>query len=449
MVWYKEDGELNADASLTELSEHDTKGRKGMLLTIPKTKSSDEGNYVCLISNPQLGHVVISTPAILFVEHSSERPIIDPPEQTANEGEPVRFRCYVPGERNARLRWSYDRPDGALPPYVQDDHGVLTIQRADQSHHGEYYCTYDAPQGSLHSEPARLNVVSRPGAPPRPEASPTDQTVGVGEPARFHCDPNSETPARVTWGYREPNGPLRGDVVQEGDDIIVRSADESNAGEYICTATNEFGSADAAPVRLHVSENEEPPTARVVPRVWNGKPGDRHQFRCIASGVPQPEITWSGPEGGPLPDEVNDIGGGVLDFSNGRVDLNGDYTCTAVNILGEASDHGSVNIGPSLTVRTTPPGPRIVLTAGEPLEVKCEAFGEPTPEVEWLHDPGPERGDLPDDFKPVTISEMFIRHPAVGTGNAGVYTCKGSNSQASATKDIHVEGSIDKQHLIS
>lgn len=64
--------------------------------------------------------------------------------------------------------------------------------------------------------------------------------------------------------------------------------------------------------------------------------------------------------------------------------MNGDYTCTATNVVGEASDHGSVNIGPSLTIRTSPPGPRIVLTAGEPLEVKCEAFGEPEPEVEWL-----------------------------------------------------------------
>lgn len=61
-----------------------------------------------------------------------------------------------------------------------------------------------------------------------------------------------------------------------------------------------------------------------------------------------------------------------------------------------------------------------------------------SPDVEWLHDPGPERGDLPDDFVPVTISEQFIRHPAVGLGNAGRYTCKGSNQFATVTKDIYV-----------
>lgn len=58
----------------------------------------------------------------------------------------------------------------------------------------------------------------------------------------------------------------------------------------------------------------------------------------------------------------------------------------------------------------------------------------------FCSDPGPERGDLPDDFKPVTISEQFIRHPSIGLGNAGIYTCRGSNIQASAKKDIYIEG---------
>ncbi|KAI6183631.1 hypothetical protein M3Y97_00509100 [Aphelenchoides bicaudatus] len=116
-----------------------------------------------------------------------------------------------------------------------------------------------------------------------------------------------------------------------------------------------------------------------------------------------------------------------------------DYTCTAVNVVGEASDKGQVLISPSIKLVTTPHGPRITLKVGEPLEIKCEAFGEPDPDVEWLHDPGPERGDLPDDFVPVTISEQFIRHPAVGLGNAGRYTCKGSNQFATVTKDIYVE----------
>lgn len=93
------------------------------------------------------------------------------------------------------------------------------------------------------------------GKPPRPVATPSDQVVKLGETARFHCDPNSDTPATVRWGYETPDGPLRGDVVPEGNDLVIRSADNSDAGEYICTATNQYGSGEAEPVRLHVSES--------------------------------------------------------------------------------------------------------------------------------------------------------------------------------------------------
>lgn len=130
--------------------------------------------------------------------------------------------------------------------------------------------------------------------------------------------------------------------------------------------------------------DEEPPTARVEPRVFNGKPGDRHQFKCHTTGLPPPQVSWSGPNGGALPEGVVDLGGGVLDITNARKELEGDYTCTAINVVGEATDHGTVHLGPSLSVITNPHGPRIILTVGEPLEIKCEAFGDPDPDVEWV-----------------------------------------------------------------
>lgn len=93
------------------------------------------------------------------------------------------------------------------------------------------------------------------GKPPLPIATPNDQVVKVGETARFHCDPNSDTPANIRWGYGTPDGPLRGDVVSDGNDLIISSADSSAAGEYFCIATNQYGSGEAEPVRLHITES--------------------------------------------------------------------------------------------------------------------------------------------------------------------------------------------------
>jgi hypothetical protein len=94
-----------------------------------------------------------------------------------------------------------------------------------------------------------------PGTPPRPVATPPVITVKRGDKARFHCDANSDSPAEVHWRGAD-NGPLRGDAIQEGDDLIIENADESTAGEYICQATNQFGTGQSEPVRLIITDSK-------------------------------------------------------------------------------------------------------------------------------------------------------------------------------------------------
>ncbi|KAI1726706.1 immunoglobulin domain-containing protein [Ditylenchus destructor] len=420
------------------------------VLTFPSVSEADDGGYICSVSDPQTGSPIHSPVARLHVRRH-------PPEQTVRRGQPARIRCWVPDSPHSQLTWS--RSGGApLPDGARDDgRGNLYIAQTQSHHVGDYECSATDPQvpdrppqvsdpGRISLQPPVEEAVETPGQPPRPVATPPILTVKRGEEARFHCDANSASPAEIHWGYGSDNGPLRGDTVQEGDDVVIPAADDADAGEYICSATNRFGSGRADPVRLVITDNEEPPTARVEPKVWNGKPGERHQFKCHTTGVPPPQVSWSKNGGNGLPADVVDLGDGVLEISNARKEHEGDYTCHAVNIVGEASDFGTVIVGPSLTVITTPAGPKIILTVGEPLEIKCEAFGDPDPDVEWLHDPGPERGDLPDDFVPVTISEQFIRHPKIGLGNAGRYTCKGSNQFASVTRDIYIEV-VEPSHL--
>ena len=123
----------------------------------------------------------------------------------------------------------------------------------------------------------------------------------------------------------------------------------------------------------------------MVPKVWDGKPGDQYQFKCYVTGTPPLTIKWTKNSDKSLPDDVVDLDDGVLEISNAKKEVHeGTYTCTVTNDFGSDSDTGVVNIHPSLAVVTKPHGPRIHLTVGEPLEVECKAFGEPDPEVEWL-----------------------------------------------------------------
>ncbi|CAJ0931798.1 unnamed protein product, partial [Mesorhabditis belari] len=416
-------------------------------LKVERSEMDDAGDYICSAKDPNSGEIVDSVPAAVVIVDNELPPVdeaveIHPPSQTVPEKSSATIRCFVPGNPDAKL--SFKRVDGEPVSSESDENqGVLTFRTTSLSDTGDYVCVYHPDDGRppKQSTVSKLIVTSA-GTPPRPEATPPLLIVPPGAPARFHCNPNSNTPAKVKWGYGSADGPLRGDVQQDGDDLVINSADESLVGKYVCSATNDFGRGEAPPVELKISDEEQPPTAKVVPRTWIGKPHDRHQFDCIVTGVPTPTVTWTGPNGAPLAHDVTQLDDNKLDFADGRSELNGDYTCTAKNSVGEAQDHGSVLIGPTLHVITDPPGPRIVVGTGEPIRIKCMAVGapgDPEPEVEWLHDPGPERGDLPDDFVPITISEQYIHHPSIGLGNAGTYTCKGSNAVATATRNIYIE----------
>ena len=75
-------------------------------------------------------------------------------------------------------------------------------------------------------------------------------------------------------------------------------------------------------------------------------------------------------------------------LTDATMDLNGDYTCTAVNPVGEASDIGKVNILGGLKIEIIDPegpvGPVYKVQKGDPIEIQCRAFGQPEPTIEWL-----------------------------------------------------------------
>lgn len=101
-----------------------------------------------------------------------------------------------------------------------------------------------------------MDVQKPPGKPPAPVATPPQQTVPRGEPARFHCEPNSDTPAQIFWGFGSANGALPTDVSVDDQDILIHAADESTIGDYVCSATNEFGRGVAAPVHLSITDRK-------------------------------------------------------------------------------------------------------------------------------------------------------------------------------------------------
>lgn len=89
-------------------------------------------------------------------------PEVDPPEQTVNENDPSRIRCWVRDNPHARLSWSRKGGQPLSPDARDDGRGTLSISRTQLNHEGDYECTAidpSDPNRTPHiSDPARINV---------------------------------------------------------------------------------------------------------------------------------------------------------------------------------------------------------------------------------------------------------------------------------------------------
>lgn len=80
-------------------------------------------------------------------------------------------------------------------------------------------------------------------APPRIELNPTRQTVGPGENPSIICTATGDEPLHIEW---ETIGrPLPHSVSHSGGILQFHGITYSDAGKYVCKATNAAGTAEA------------------------------------------------------------------------------------------------------------------------------------------------------------------------------------------------------------
>ncbi|KAK6034690.1 immunoglobulin domain protein [Cooperia oncophora] len=316
----------------------------GNALKIPRAQLQDAGNYICTAVNDfGIGQ---SPPARLDVIRPAQRPKVDPMEQTVTEGEPARFRCWVPGNPDAELKWQRigHQP---LPSTVQEHQGILHIPRASQHEAGQYICTATDPKTKTpqDSDPATLNL------PTAPQVDPQEQTVNEGDPAQFRCWVPGNPQAVIRWSkksgeranffhmwYRVFRKILQylafpaGTLDRDGF-LRITSAKMSDAGDYICTATDPRGGppAEAPPARLNVNPPSFAP--QVDPPEQTVNEGDPAQFRCTVPGNPHAIIQWSKQTGEPFPPGTM-IRDGYIRINNARSSDAGAYICTATDPRG-------------------------------------------------------------------------------------------------------------------
>ncbi|XP_011055035.1 PREDICTED: LOW QUALITY PROTEIN: Down syndrome cell adhesion molecule-like protein Dscam2 [Acromyrmex echinatior] len=220
-------------------------------------------------------------------------------------------------------------------------------------------------------------------------------------------------------------------VVRDGS-LIIQSVEESDAGSYMCTASNSEGS-ETLEIRLTVSA---PLSVHVQPAIQTVDLGKSAYLTCTASGFPQAALYWL-KDGQPLR-----TGARVRTVSSERISVTsvaredrGMYQCFVRNEYEMAQGIAELRLGeiaPQLVYRfieqTMQPGPSVSL--------KCSAAGNPTPQISWLLDGFP----LPQNDRLligqyVTVYGDVISHVNITTvkpEDGGEYECIASSRAGDA-----------------
>ncbi|XP_065056473.1 uncharacterized protein LOC135684750 [Rhopilema esculentum] len=154
---------------------------------------------------------------------------------------------------------------------------------------------------------------------------------------------------------------------------------------------------------------------------------------CEANGNPPPKMFWTFGEQRPDSRYAFPMTG-ALTIVNITENDNGRITCVAENVLGNDT------MKTELSVLTKPRvflnAKKVIRTVGFPLEIKCNATGNPVPKLSWKKSHGVLRGraGLSADSKSITynLTKPFF-------ADAGYYICEATNDIGITRQSVLLE----------
>uniref|UniRef100_A0A674KBM4 Heparan sulfate proteoglycan 2 n=1 Tax=Terrapene triunguis TaxID=2587831 RepID=A0A674KBM4_9SAUR len=319
--WSKANGSLSSNAVLRESALH-----------IRPTVPEDSGTYRCLVSN-RVGSAETFAQVSVQGSAPSASPTVRVTPQTdvKGVGGTAEFTCSVTGDARARIEWF--REDGELPASHSVRNGVLRIQNLDRGCQGVYTCRVSSPSGQA-QDSARLVIQALPKVMINVRTSV--QSVLVGAAVEFECLAIGDPKAHITWS--KVGSRIRPEVVVSGGMVKIERVEQSDAGQYRCTATNDVGTVQSN-VILHV---QSIPQIAAQPEVKEVTMGSRAVFPCLASGFPVPEIKWTKLEGD-LPKDIC-LENNVLTIPSVKPEDAGIYVCTASNRQGKVTTFSMLKV---------------------------------------------------------------------------------------------------------
>lgn len=276
-------------------------------LQIRNIQQEDKGVYICKPNIFALGlsvdHVIN---VIVTVIPVFSMPIAISPT-TPKEGDHMMMTCRADGIPEPKYTFNKKDPSGVWVPVLEDSHGEYRIQNVTRTDDGDYQCVAVNKGGQAVS-----NTVLNVGIPPKIEAQSQpkeDQEnnrmamdcVAVGKPApslswrrkdndyEYSASTNSDEGVYVDESASEQELDEQTKLFRKMLTLVIPRLQASNAGKYVCEATNSAGrsSADFVINVLYKPNFDD----QQITDFWGWKGGSTN-LTCIANGNPSPIILW-------------------------------------------------------------------------------------------------------------------------------------------------------------
>nr|XP_060643330.1 roundabout homolog 3 [Anolis sagrei ordinatus] len=280
------------------LAAGDALGNSSELL-LRLNSSSDAG-----LNLLDLGNLTSTNGSRPRLEDASPRIIEHPSDLIVSKGEPATLNCKAEGRPTPIVEWYKDGervetdkedprshrmllPSGSLF-FLRIVHG-----RRSKPDEGVYVCVARNYLGEAVSRNASLEVaILRDDF----RQAPSDVVVAAGEPAVMECIPPRGHPEpTISWKKNNVRISDKDErITIRGGKLMMSNTRKSDAGMYICVATNMVGERDSEPAELVVFER---PTfiKRPINQVVLAE--DTVNFQCEVQGDPVPTSRWRKEEG--------------------------------------------------------------------------------------------------------------------------------------------------------
>ncbi|XP_004688211.1 PREDICTED: hemicentin-1 [Condylura cristata] len=405
----------------------------GEVLQISSAQVEDTGRYTCLASSPAgdddkeyLVRVHVP-PNIAGLDESQDFTVL--------QNRQVTLECKSDAVPPPVITWLKNGERLQATPRVRILSGgrYLQINNADLSDTANYTCVASNIAGKTTRE-----FVLTVNVPPKIKSGPQSLVIHLNKSAVLECFAEGVPAPRITW--RKDGAVLSGNharySILENGFLHIRSAHVTDAGRYLCMATNVAGT-DRRRIDLQV---------HVVPSIALGPTNItvtvnvQTTLGCEATGIPKPSIIWR-KNGQLLNVDQNQnsyrlLSSGSLVIISPSVDDTATYECSVTNDAGEDTRTVTltVQVPPSIADEPTD----FLVTKHTPTILTCTASGVPFPSIHWTKN-GIRLLPRGDGYR--ILSSGAIEIFATQLNHAGRYTCVARNAAGSAHRHatLHVQ----------